>query len=47
MTETAVGHASITELHHWPQGRHASGAPSHTLLVRVGDVSHLSPVSGL
>jgi 2,3-bisphosphoglycerate-dependent phosphoglycerate mutase len=42
-TEAAVGHASITELWHWPRGRHVRGAPRHTLLVRVGDVSHLAP----
>ena len=41
-TEAAVGHASITELWHWPTGRHVRGAPRHTMLVRVGDVSHLA-----
>jgi broad specificity phosphatase PhoE len=48
-TEAAVAQASITELHHWPRGRHASGAPSHTLLARLGDVRHLPPelVTGL
>lgn len=48
-TEALVAHASITEFHHWPNGRHASGAPSHTLLARLGDVSHLPPdlVTGL
>jgi broad specificity phosphatase PhoE len=40
-TEALVAHASITEFRHWPNGRHASGAPSHTLLARLGDVSHL------
>ena len=40
-TEAAVGHASVTELHHWPRGRHPRGAPRHTLIVRVGDVTHL------
>jgi len=42
-TEAVVAHASITELHHWPTGRHAQGAPRHTVLVRVGDVGHLPP----
>ena len=42
-TEAAVPHASITELVHWPSGRHARGAPRHTLLVRVGDTRHLAP----
>ena len=40
-TEAAVAHASVTELHHWPRGRHPAGAPRHTLLVRIGDVAHL------
>ena len=40
-TELAVPHASITELQHWPSGRHPRGAPRHTMLIRVGDVSHL------
>jgi broad specificity phosphatase PhoE len=40
-TEAAVGHASITELLHWPAGRHVRGAPRHTVLVRLGDVGHL------
>ena len=42
-TEASAGHTSITELHHWPRGRRASGAPRHTLLVRLGDVAHLPP----
>jgi len=41
-TEAAVAHASITELLHWPRGRHPRGAPRHTVLVRVGDVGHLA-----
>ncbi len=40
-TEAEVPHASITELWHWPSGRHPRGAPRHTLLVRLGDVAHL------
>ena len=40
-TEAAVPHTSITELVHWPSGRHAQGAPRHTLLVRIGDARHL------
>jgi hypothetical protein len=40
-TEAVVAHGSITELRHWPDGRHAQGAPRHTQLVRLGDVSHL------
>ena len=48
-TEVTVPHASVSELHHWPDGRHAAGAPRQTLVVRVGDVAHLPPglVSGV
>lgn len=42
-TEVSVPNASVTELHHWPQGRHPTGAPRHTFVARLGDVSHLSP----
>ena len=42
-TEVAAPHASITEFEHWPHGRHAAGAPRHTFLMRLGDVSHLPP----
>lgn len=41
--EVVVPHGSITELHHWPHGRHPSGAPRHTSVVRLGDVAHLAP----
>jgi broad specificity phosphatase PhoE len=41
-TETVVPHCAITELRHWPSGRHPLGAPRHTVLLRVGDVSHLA-----
>jgi broad specificity phosphatase PhoE len=41
-TEAVVAHGSITELQHWPTGRHARGAPRHTVVVRVGDVGHLT-----
>lgn len=40
--EADVAHASITELVHWPEGRHPQGAPRHTMIVRVGDVGHLA-----
>lgn len=40
-TEAMAPHAAITELRHWPTGRHARGAPRYTVLVRVGDVGHL------
>ena len=40
-TEAELPHASVTELWHWPTGRHPRGAPRHTLLVRLGDVGYL------
>lgn len=43
VTEAELPHASITELEHWPRGRHPAGAPRHTLIRRVGDVAHLPP----
>jgi broad specificity phosphatase PhoE len=48
-TEVAAPHASVTELEHWPRGRHASGARRHTFLARLGDVAHVPPdqISGL
>jgi broad specificity phosphatase PhoE len=48
-TEVTAAHASITELEHWRHGRHVAGAPRHTYLARLGDISHLPPgqVSGL
>lgn len=42
-TEVSAPHASITELEHWPKGRHPTGAPRHTVLARLGDVSQLPP----
>jgi broad specificity phosphatase PhoE len=42
-TEVSAPHASITEFEHWPKGRHPTGAPRHTVLVRLGDISHLPP----
>lgn len=42
-TEVAAAHASITELEHWPRGRHPGGAPRHTVLARLADVRHLRP----
>ncbi|GAB7189625.1 hypothetical protein NUM3379_03310 [Kineococcus sp. NUM-3379] len=40
-TGADVAHASITELRHWPAGRHPGGAARHTLLIRIGDAGHL------
>jgi glucosyl-3-phosphoglycerate phosphatase len=41
--EASVPHASVTEVEHWPAGRHRDGAPRHTVLLRLGDVAHLRP----
>lgn len=48
-TETSAGHASITELEHWPRGRGPGEAPRHSFLLRLGDVSHFPPelITGL
>lgn len=43
VTEAALPNGSVTEIEHWPQGRHAEGAPHFSLVHRVGDVSHLLP----
>ncbi|RKS75726.1 broad specificity phosphatase PhoE [Motilibacter peucedani] len=41
LSEMDTGHASITELRHWPSGRPPGRAPRHTLVARVADVEHL------
>lgn len=43
--ETSLPHASVSEVDHWPRGRHLSGAGRHSTLLRVGDVRHLPPES--
>lgn len=43
VTEAATKNTSVTEIEHWPSGRHASGAPRFSLVHRVGDVSDLGP----
>jgi broad specificity phosphatase PhoE len=43
VTEAELPNASITELEHWPLGRHEVGAPRYTLVRRIGDVAHLPP----
>lgn len=39
MAEVEVPHASVTEVWHWPRGRHPAGAPRYSVLRRLGDVS--------
>jgi len=43
MTEAEVWNASITEMEHWPRGKQTGGAPRHSVIYRVGDISHLPP----
>jgi broad specificity phosphatase PhoE len=43
VTEAVVQNAAITEIEHWPSGRHERGAPRFSVIHRVGDVSHLPP----
>ncbi len=35
--------ASLTEIRHWPQGRHPDGAPYASTVLRLNDVRHLPP----
>ena len=39
--DVEIHNASITEIEHWPQGRHPAGAPHATALHRLNDVRHL------
>lgn len=39
MAEVEVPHASVTEVWHWPRGRHPEGAPRYSVLRRLGDAS--------
>jgi 2,3-bisphosphoglycerate-dependent phosphoglycerate mutase len=41
VSEATLPNASITEVEHWPSGRHSAGAPRFTLVERVGDIAHL------
>lgn len=43
VTEAVLPNGSVTEVEHWPRGRHAEGAPRFSLVHRVGDVSLLLP----
>jgi len=39
--DVEIHNASITEIEHWPAGRHPEGAPHNTALHRLNDVRHL------
>lgn len=43
MVEAMAPHGSVTEIEHWPRGRHELGAPRYSALHRLGDVSWLPP----
>lgn len=40
-TDVEIHNASITEVEHWPRGRHPEGAPHNNALHRLNDVRHL------
>ncbi|PZC47592.1 MAG: putative phosphoglycerate mutase [Chloroflexi bacterium] len=40
-SDVEIHNASITEVEHWPLGRHPQGAPHSTALHRLNDVRHL------
>lgn len=40
-TDVEIHNASITEIEHWPVGRHPEGAPHNNALHRLNDVRHL------
>ncbi|MSP22305.1 MAG: histidine phosphatase family protein [Dehalococcoidia bacterium] len=39
LAEVRAPHASVTEIEHWPRGRHAEGAPRYSVVKRIGDTS--------
>lgn len=41
--DVEIHNASITEIEHWPSGRHPQGAPHNNALHRLNDVRHLPP----
>ena len=41
--DVEIHNASITEIEHWPSGRHPEGAPHNNALHRLNDVRHLPP----
>ena len=40
-----IPNASITELEHWPDGRVKVGSPRFTVVLRVGDATHLGEIA--
>jgi broad specificity phosphatase PhoE len=41
LAEVRAPHASVTEIEHWPRGRHPEGAPRYSVVKRIGDASAL------
>ncbi len=41
LAEVRAPHASLTEIEHWPRGRHPGGAPRYSVVKRIGDASAL------
>lgn len=41
LAEVRAPHASVTEIEHWPRGRHPEGAPRYSVVKRLGDASAL------
>jgi probable phosphoglycerate mutase len=41
LAEVRAPHASVTEIEHWPRGRHPAGAPRYSVVKRIGDASAL------
>lgn len=39
LAEVEAPHASVTEIAHWPRGRHPDGAPRYSVVRRLGDTS--------
>ena len=42
-SDVEVFNASLTEIQHWPTGRHPQGAPFVSAVLRLNDVRHLPP----
>ena len=42
-SDVEVFNGSITEIQHWPNGRHPAGAPFASAVTRLNDVRHLPP----
>jgi probable phosphoglycerate mutase len=41
LAEAELPHCSVTEIRHWPRGRHPEGAPRYSVITRIGDAGAL------